>query len=103
MAPVFALVLDEDLPEATVTMYPELYRELQKGRPLSPRTFCACILKSVYQGGILMILGVVLFASTFQNVVAITFTALILTEVYHIAFLLVAFLPCPSAFGGGWW
>eukprot|EP00002_Diphylleia_rotans_P036331 TRINITY_DN7994_c0_g1_i16.p1 TRINITY_DN7994_c0_g1~~TRINITY_DN7994_c0_g1_i16.p1 ORF type:complete len:271 (+),score=35.53 TRINITY_DN7994_c0_g1_i16:472-1284(+) len=39
MAPVFSLVLDEDVEISTVFLYPELYRELQKGRALSMKTF----------------------------------------------------------------
>lgn len=38
MAPVFSLVLDEDVPVRLVFVYPELYRELQKARALALTT-----------------------------------------------------------------
>ena len=37
--PVFSLVLDQDVSENLVMLYPELYQELQKGRPLSRKRF----------------------------------------------------------------
>ena len=43
--PVCALVLDEDVDENLVNLYPELYIELQKGRPLSYKTFFIWVLK----------------------------------------------------------
>jgi phospholipid-translocating ATPase len=36
MAPVFSLVLDEDVSEDIAFRYPELYLDLQKVRPLLP-------------------------------------------------------------------
>lgn len=50
MAPVFSLVLDTDVTEDIAFQFPELYRELQKGRCLSYRTFFLWNLKSIYQG-----------------------------------------------------
>ena len=45
------------------------------------KTFLLWVLISVYQGGIIMIMAIVLFENMFLNIVAITFTALIMTEV----------------------
>jgi len=49
MFPVFSLVFDEDVDSDTAFMYPELYKELQKGRRLCTRTFLEWTLKSIYQ------------------------------------------------------
>lgn len=83
--PVFSLVYDEDVSENLVNLYPELYHELQKGRPLSFKTFFIWMLQSVWQGGAIMILSIYLFQERFVNVVAITFTSLILSELLNVA------------------
>eukprot|EP00698_Gefionella_okellyi_P009663 TRINITY_DN2476_c0_g1_i3.p1 TRINITY_DN2476_c0_g1~~TRINITY_DN2476_c0_g1_i3.p1 ORF type:complete len:1081 (+),score=133.21 TRINITY_DN2476_c0_g1_i3:72-3314(+) len=86
MAPVFSLILDEDVNENLVFRYPELYRELQLGRALSMKTFCFWMFKSVYQGGTIMLLAMVMFEDAFINIVSITFTALILAELFNVGF-----------------
>ncbi|KAJ1674901.1 putative aminophospholipid-translocase, partial [Spiromyces aspiralis] len=85
MAPVFSLVLDRDITEDIAMMYPELYRELTKGRSLSFKTFFTWLLISVYQGGAIMMLAVWLFATEFVHVVSISFTALVLNELLMVA------------------
>jgi len=50
MAPVFSLVLDIDVSEDNAMMYPELYKDLTKGRSLSQKMFVVWFLISVYQG-----------------------------------------------------
>ena len=45
MFPVFSLILDSDVPSHVVTLYPELYVELQKGRPLTMKTFLCWVWK----------------------------------------------------------
>lgn len=52
MAPVFSLVLDKDVNEDVALLYPELYKELTKGRSLSYKTFFTWTLISVYQGSV---------------------------------------------------
>eukprot|EP00474_Spongospora_subterranea_P000740 CRZ01198.1 hypothetical protein [Spongospora subterranea] len=84
--PVCALVLDQDVHEDVVNLYPELYQDLQKSRPLSYKTFLVWVLVSVYQGSVIMLLGMILFEDKFLNVVAITFTSLILSELLNVAF-----------------
>jgi len=84
-APVFSLVLDEDVPQEIAFRYPELYHELQKGRSLSYKTFFIWVLKSVYQGGVIMLLSIILFESSLNNIVSITFTSLILCELLNVA------------------
>eukprot|EP01065_Artemidia_motanka_P012446 TRINITY_DN1683_c5_g1_i1.p1 TRINITY_DN1683_c5_g1~~TRINITY_DN1683_c5_g1_i1.p1 ORF type:complete len:1293 (+),score=436.82 TRINITY_DN1683_c5_g1_i1:72-3881(+) len=80
MFPVFAIVLDEDVPAAGVMEFPELYAELKKSRALNFRTFLQWVLKAVYQGGAIMLMAMVLFEDSFVRIVSITFTALIFTE-----------------------
>lgn len=80
MGPVFLLVLDVDVEAKIAMMYPELYKEMQKGRVLSYKTFFMWILVSVYQGAAIMYLGILLFKEDFIHVIAITFTVLIVTE-----------------------
>ncbi|CAH2284577.1 probable phospholipid-transporting ATPase IIB isoform X2 [Pelobates cultripes] len=85
MFPVFSLVLDQDVKPETALLYPELYKDLTKGRSLSFKTFLIWVLISIYQGGILMFGALLLFESEFVHVVAISFTALILTELLMVA------------------
>ncbi|KAL5466772.1 hypothetical protein EMCRGX_G030921 [Ephydatia muelleri] len=85
MAPVFSMVLDEDVSPDIALTYPELYRELMKGRALSLKTFFVWVLISIYQGGVIMLLGFLLFEALFVHVVAITFTALVLNELLMVA------------------
>ncbi|KAF9338414.1 putative aminophospholipid-translocase [Podila minutissima] len=84
-APVFSLVLDQDVPEDIALLYPELYRDLTKGRSLSYKTFFSWLLISVYQGGAIMILSIWLFENQFVNIVSISFTALVLNELLMVA------------------
>eukprot|EP01122_Echinamoeba_exundans_P012832 TRINITY_DN5485_c0_g1_i1.p1 TRINITY_DN5485_c0_g1~~TRINITY_DN5485_c0_g1_i1.p1 ORF type:complete len:1142 (+),score=257.53 TRINITY_DN5485_c0_g1_i1:61-3486(+) len=86
MAPVFSLVLDEDVSEDIAFQFPELYQELQKGRVLSIKTFFQWSFISVYQGGIIMLLAIFLFDASLYNIVSITFTVLVFTELFNIAF-----------------
>lgn len=50
MFPVFSLVLDKDVLSKIALTYPELYKELSKGRSLSYKTFFIWVLISIYQG-----------------------------------------------------
>ncbi|XP_031222002.1 probable phospholipid-transporting ATPase IIB isoform X2 [Mastomys coucha] len=85
MFPVFSLVLDQDVKPEMAILYPELYKDLTKGRSLSFKTFLIWVLISIYQGGILMYGALLLFEAEFVHVVAISFTALILTELLMVA------------------
>lgn len=80
MFPVFSLVLDKDVSPQIALTYPELYKELTKGRSLSYKTFLLWVLISIYQGGAIIYGSLILFEQDFNHIVAITFTALILTE-----------------------
>ncbi|OBZ74307.1 putative phospholipid-transporting ATPase IIB [Grifola frondosa] len=83
MAPVFSLVLDRDVSEDLALLYPELYKELTKGRVLSYKTFFMWLMISVYQGAAIMIMSLVLFENEFLNIVSISFTALILNGAHY--------------------
>lgn len=50
MFPVFSLVLDKDVLDSVAMTYPELYKELAKGRELTFKTFFIWTLISIYQG-----------------------------------------------------
>jgi phospholipid-translocating ATPase len=83
--PVFSIVLDQDADVKTVIDFPLLYRSLQRRRSIRFSSFCLCVLKSVYQGAVIIILGVVLFPeNNFTNIVSITFTSLIFTELLNV-------------------
>ncbi|KAI8927668.1 hypothetical protein BC831DRAFT_451768 [Entophlyctis helioformis] len=85
MAPVFSLVFDKDISEETAMLYPELYKELVKGRALSYKTFFIWLMISVYQGGAIMMLAIWLFEDEFVRVVSISFTALVFNELLMVA------------------
>ncbi|XP_077982097.1 putative phospholipid-transporting ATPase IIB isoform X2 [Glandiceps talaboti] len=85
MFPVFSLVLDEDVSAETAMLYPELYKDLCKGRELSFKMFFLWIVISIYQGSILMYGALLLFEEEFIHIVAISFTSLILTELLMVA------------------
>ena len=80
MFPVFSLVWDKDVIPQIALTYPELYKELAKGRSLSFKTFFLWILISIYQGGAIMYGSLILFEQDMNHIVAISFTSLILTE-----------------------
>ncbi|RMC16280.1 hypothetical protein DUI87_08495 [Hirundo rustica rustica] len=79
MFPVFSLVLDQDVKPEMALLYPELYKDLTKS------VLPALCTSLPYTGGILMYGALLLFESEFVHVVAISFTALILTELLMVA------------------
>lgn len=85
---VFSIVLDHDVTEEVAFQYPELYKDLQKGRSLSYKTFFMWIFKTTYQGAAIMLVALFLFDSSMYNIVSITFTALILTECVNVAMVI---------------
>eukprot|EP01101_Sappina_pedata_P011631 TRINITY_DN7848_c0_g1_i1.p1 TRINITY_DN7848_c0_g1~~TRINITY_DN7848_c0_g1_i1.p1 ORF type:complete len:1109 (-),score=362.16 TRINITY_DN7848_c0_g1_i1:43-3369(-) len=93
MGPVFSLVLDKDVSEEMAFTFPELFTELQKGRALSLKTFFIWVLTSVYQGGVIMLLSIFLFETELINIVGITFTSLILTELVNVAMEITTWHP----------
>lgn len=90
MFPVFSLILDEDVTQEAASTYPELYKDLQKGRSLNLKTFLVWVFKSIYQGTMIMVFSVYVLWDdeyfTTLHLSAISFTALILTELLMVAF-----------------
>lgn len=83
--PVFALVLDVDFDKKSIDGYPILYKTLQLGRALNITRFLLWMWKSIYQGSVIILLSIVLFPQdNFINIVAITFSSLVLTELLNI-------------------
>jgi phospholipid-translocating ATPase len=85
MAPVFALVLDEDQLESQIDLFPELYRELLKSRAMNTRSFMMWVWLSFFQGGMMMYLTLDLFTDEFFQIVSVAFTTLLLTELAIVA------------------
>jgi len=85
MLPVFSLVLDQDVKSDVALRFPELYRDLKKGRSLSFKTFLLWILISIYQGGAIMYGALLLFDRDFTHIVSISFTSLIITQLLMVA------------------
>lgn len=83
-APVFSLICDEDTTIEKVTKFPVMYKTLQKGRNLNIKTFIYWIIKSIYQGTIIMMATSTLFESNFLNIISITFTVLIFIEILNV-------------------
>ncbi|GKT37012.1 Probable phospholipid-transporting ATPase IIB [Aduncisulcus paluster] len=84
--PVFAMCFDYDVDSNKVLLYPELYKEVARGKVMSKKTFGIWIINSIYQGGAIMILTIILFHQNFYSVVGISFTALILIELLTLLF-----------------
>ena len=83
MAPVFSLVLDRDVSEDMALLYPELFRDI--GRSLTAKTFTEWLIISIYQGGAIMIVSLVVFERELINILSISFTALVLNELIMVA------------------
>ncbi|CCJ29363.1 unnamed protein product [Pneumocystis jirovecii] len=81
MAPVFSLVLDRDVNECLTFLYPELYKELTKGKTLNYKTFFIWVFVSLYQGISIMLLSSIFIGlNKIKTIVTVIFTALILNE-----------------------
>lgn len=82
--PVFSLVFDQDIDEASALLFPKLYQTLQKGRLLSFKTVLVWTAQSIYQGFIVMVCAILIFPDSFVNIVIINFSALILIELLNL-------------------
>jgi len=85
MMPVFSLVLDRDVDEDLANLYPELYKELTSGSSLSYRTFFVWVFVSIYQGGMIQGLSQILTEVDGPRMVAVSFTCLVLNELFMVA------------------
>ena len=82
--PVFSLVFDEDIDMKRALNYPPLYKTLQKGRELSLKNFFIWVWRSLYQAAVIMFFSLNMFDNSYYNIVTITFTALILSELLNV-------------------
>ena len=84
VAPVSSLCLDQDVNSFVALYYPELYHDLQKGKSLNAKTMISWLMRSVFQAGIIMLFSMILFDRGFHNILTISYTALIITELMNI-------------------
>lgn len=82
---LFSVVLDAELPEHTVLLYPELYAGLRAEERLSFKTFLIWLSKAVYQASAIILLSMFFFEDHFINIVAITFTCCFAIECLSVA------------------
>ena len=112
MLPVFGIVLDEDVSADTIFLYPQIYADSAKGKSLNHRTFLSWVWKSVFSGGVLMLLSIMPFFNPeqqgFVNLVSVTFSALVLSLLIAVAmeihkwtrFMVVAMFLTLVVYGG---
>ena len=94
MLPVFSLVLDMDVDEHLANLYPELYKELKRGKSLSYKTFFTWVLVSVYQGIIIQGLSQLLVGEIDgPRMLSVSFTVLILNELIMVAVSVTTWHP----------
>jgi len=84
MFPVFCLIYDEDVDKQRALGFPILYKTLQKSRELNTKTFFIWMWKSLFQATVIMLMSLSLFEESFLEIVTITFTALILSEILNV-------------------
>ena len=82
--PVFSLVFDRDIDAKRALNHPPLYKSLQKGRELNLKNFFIWLWISIYQAAVIMLLSLYLFDNSYYNIMTITFTALILSELLNV-------------------
>ena len=63
MCPVLSLILDIDIDRSLANSFPPLYKDLAKGRQLNLTMFAIWVWKSIYQGSVIVLLGLCLFGS----------------------------------------
>jgi phospholipid-translocating ATPase len=78
--PVFSLILSRDVTRDVAMKFPELYRDLLKGRALNFKAFSTWNVVSFYQGAIIMLLSFVIFEKELYSIISITFSSLIINE-----------------------
>ncbi|AFZ79835.1 uncharacterized protein BEWA_026840 [Theileria equi strain WA] len=85
MVPIFCLILDQEIEESDVFLFPELYQTLRTGRVMSVKTFLIWVWISVFQGGVLMLGAIILFENSLLSLVAIACTSLFVLELLNLA------------------
>ena len=82
--PVFSLLFDKDTDISKVIKFPNMYKQLQKGRELSIKTFLFWLMKSIFQASLIMICSVLLFDKAALKISTIAFTCLIIAELLNV-------------------
>jgi len=83
--PVLCLILDSEVSKKVALTYAPLYKTIKTGRELNKRAFLTWTLKSIYQGGVIMLLSTVMFENSYLHMFTITFTALIVVELLNLS------------------
>ncbi|CDR93704.1 phospholipid-translocating P-type ATPase, putative [Babesia bigemina] len=84
MLPLYSLVLDYEIEESVVFLFPELYQTLHTGRVMSVKTFLIWVWISVFQGAILMLGAIILFENSMLSLVSVACTSLFALELLNI-------------------
>ncbi|EDO05959.2 phospholipid-translocating P-type ATPase flippase family protein [Babesia bovis T2Bo] len=84
MLPLYSLVLDYEMEESVVFLFPELYQTLHTGRVMSVKTFLIWVWISVFQGAILMLGAIILFENSMLSLVSVACTSLFALELLNI-------------------
>ncbi|UKK01787.2 cation transporting ATPase [Theileria orientalis] len=84
MIPIFCLVLDVEICEDDVMLFPELYHELRRGRVMNVKTFLIWIWISLFQGTVLMTGAIILFENSLVSLIAIGCTSLFILEILNL-------------------
>jgi phospholipid-translocating ATPase len=83
--PVISLLLDEDVPQETALKFPNLYRNIQKGRELSIKMFLVWFTISLYQATAIMIGSIYFFKDDiYLKLVTVSFTTLVMLELLNV-------------------
>lgn len=91
--PVFALILDQDIPLKQALNYPILYDQVQNGKQMNLKMFLVWVWRSIFQGAMILVLSILLLSNTLLEMVTVTFTALIfIGKFLFCLFLYLSFL-----------
>eukprot|EP00917_Polyrhabdina_sp_WS-2016_P000211 GHVP01000406.1.p1 GENE.GHVP01000406.1~~GHVP01000406.1.p1 ORF type:complete len:1031 (-),score=162.48 GHVP01000406.1:363-3398(-) len=82
--PFISILLDYDVKEETVFLYPELYVELAKGRLLNFKRFFYTLSIGIFQGTVIISSFLLLFSSNIVDIVQVTFSALVVNTILTI-------------------
>ena len=64
--------------------YPPLYQGLQRGRELTSKSFLMWLVKSIYQGFVIMMMSTAYFRSPWTEMVTVAYTSLIFIEILNV-------------------
>lgn len=84
MLPIFALIFDEDIDRKNAFQFANLYRDLRRGNELTVKTLLLWLWRSLWQGGIIIMLNVALFEDPFLDFIGVAFTSLVFVQLLNI-------------------